>query len=355
MPPFTFQPQPSMVARVRRRAAPRSDPPMSCCVAVETSQELHSRDACCCCWPNGRGQRTGPLRCRAPPLSNRRKATADAHRELLLRDVLLHSHGTEKTQGREREIPAATRAWNGRGDAGDSSSCNHRVAVESSPLPETREKVTSLGDGAVGPAGYLREASPARSLCSIVACHRRNRGRKLPLCSPETSFAGYCCVEGASSEDGLPETSTADFCRRRKLSNRHRRRSLLKNVGRKVGIYRFPTQTPSPPHPLLRLRRFSLCLFLVARALSATGSKSHLVKEIKMRIKDLERAMGEVTKDSDLSRSIMFFEKPMLILVLVYRIGGKQCTMISLFVLRAALNYNLLPVAVLLCALVGEF
>nr|GLL25317.1 hypothetical protein Itr_chr04CG18630 [Ipomoea trifida] len=62
-------------------------------------------------------------------------------------------------------------------------------------MPETGEKATSLGDGAVGPAGYLREASPARSLCSIVACHRRNRGRKLPLCSPETSFAGHCCVE----------------------------------------------------------------------------------------------------------------------------------------------------------------
>nr|GLL42684.1 probable galacturonosyltransferase 6 isoform X1 [Ipomoea trifida] len=35
---------------------------------------------------------------------------------------------------------------------------------------------------------------------------------------------------------------------------------------------------------------------------SPQGSKSHIVKEIKMRIKDLERAMGEVTKDSDLSR-----------------------------------------------------
>lgn len=32
------------------------------------------------------------------------------------------------------------------------------------------------------------------------------------------------------------------------------------------------------------------------------GSKSHFVKEIKLRIKELERAMGGVTKDSDLSR-----------------------------------------------------
>nr|GMD73038.1 probable galacturonosyltransferase 6 [Ipomoea batatas] len=35
---------------------------------------------------------------------------------------------------------------------------------------------------------------------------------------------------------------------------------------------------------------------------SPQGSKSHIVKELKMRIKDLERVMGEVTKDSDLSR-----------------------------------------------------
>lgn len=32
------------------------------------------------------------------------------------------------------------------------------------------------------------------------------------------------------------------------------------------------------------------------------GSNSNFVKEIKLRIKDLERAVGEVTKDSDLSR-----------------------------------------------------
>lgn len=31
-------------------------------------------------------------------------------------------------------------------------------------------------------------------------------------------------------------------------------------------------------------------------------STSHFVKEIKLRIKDLERAAGEVSKDSDLSR-----------------------------------------------------
>lgn len=32
------------------------------------------------------------------------------------------------------------------------------------------------------------------------------------------------------------------------------------------------------------------------------GSNSNFVKEIKLRIKDLERAAGEVSKDSDLSR-----------------------------------------------------
>lgn len=32
------------------------------------------------------------------------------------------------------------------------------------------------------------------------------------------------------------------------------------------------------------------------------NSNSHLVKELKLRIKDLERAMGESTKDSDLSK-----------------------------------------------------
>lgn len=32
------------------------------------------------------------------------------------------------------------------------------------------------------------------------------------------------------------------------------------------------------------------------------NSNSHLVKELKLRIKELERAVGEATKDSDLSR-----------------------------------------------------
>lgn len=33
-----------------------------------------------------------------------------------------------------------------------------------------------------------------------------------------------------------------------------------------------------------------------------TGSNSHLVKELRLRIRDLERSVGEATKDSDLSR-----------------------------------------------------
>jgi len=36
--------------------------------------------------------------------------------------------------------------------------------------------------------------------------------------------------------------------------------------------------------------------------LAPPGSSSHLVKELKLRIKELERAVGEATKDSDLSR-----------------------------------------------------
>lgn len=32
------------------------------------------------------------------------------------------------------------------------------------------------------------------------------------------------------------------------------------------------------------------------------GSNSHFVKELRLRIKELERAMGDVTKDSGLSR-----------------------------------------------------
>lgn len=32
------------------------------------------------------------------------------------------------------------------------------------------------------------------------------------------------------------------------------------------------------------------------------GSNSHLMKELKLRIKEMERAVGEATKDSDLSR-----------------------------------------------------
>nr|GMD60368.1 hypothetical protein Iba_chr12aCG10500 [Ipomoea batatas] len=92
------------------------------------------------------------------------RATANAHRELLLHDDLLYSHGTEKTKGREGGMLAATRARNWRGDDGDSSCCSHRVAAESSPvLPETGEEATSLGDGAVGPVGCFREASLARS------------------------------------------------------------------------------------------------------------------------------------------------------------------------------------------------
>lgn len=33
-----------------------------------------------------------------------------------------------------------------------------------------------------------------------------------------------------------------------------------------------------------------------------SGSNSHLVKELRLRIKELERAVGDATKDSDLSR-----------------------------------------------------
>jgi len=32
------------------------------------------------------------------------------------------------------------------------------------------------------------------------------------------------------------------------------------------------------------------------------NSNSHLVKELKLRIREMERAVGEATKDSDLSR-----------------------------------------------------
>lgn len=36
--------------------------------------------------------------------------------------------------------------------------------------------------------------------------------------------------------------------------------------------------------------------------LAPPSSNSHLVKELRLRIKELERAVGEATKDSDLSR-----------------------------------------------------
>lgn len=37
-------------------------------------------------------------------------------------------------------------------------------------------------------------------------------------------------------------------------------------------------------------------------SLAPPGSTSHMVKELRLRIKELERAMGEATKDSELSR-----------------------------------------------------
>ena len=37
------------------------------------------------------------------------------------------------------------------------------------------------------------------------------------------------------------------------------------------------------------------------------ASNAHLIKELRLRIKELERAMGEVTKDSDLSKRLILF------------------------------------------------
>ena len=36
------------------------------------------------------------------------------------------------------------------------------------------------------------------------------------------------------------------------------------------------------------------------------ANNAHLIKELRLRIKELERAMGDVSKDTDLSRRLIF-------------------------------------------------
>lgn len=40
---------------------------------------------------------------------------------------------------------------------------------------------------------------------------------------------------------------------------------------------------------------------------AAPDNNSHLMKELRIRIKELERAIGEATKDSDLSKRLSYF------------------------------------------------
>lgn len=132
----------------------------------------------------------------------------------------------------------------------------------------------------------------------------------------------------------------------RNETNHERKEQILHNFGRKErasgNVVRHDQQMLNESHTLtdrtVKLMRDQIIRAKVYLSFTPPGSNSHLVKELKTRIKEIERAVGEATNDIDLAKSAL--QKTKLMEDLLFKASRVYRDCFAIATKLRAMTYN---------------